>query len=75
MSKTFLKLPGKNGGFCRTVTYAELDKKTAQFARVLLTKEVSHGDRVLVQIDMSPEDVFIYFDCLRLVGVFVPLNT
>ena len=75
MSKTFLKLPGKIGGVCRTVSYAELDKKTARFARVLLAKEVAQGDRVLVQIEKSPEAVFIYLACLRIGAVFVPLNT
>ena len=32
------------------------------------------GDRVLVQVDKSPEAIFLYLGCLRAGAVYVPLN-
>ncbi len=57
------------------VTYRELDVRCAAFARVLRDREVQPGDRVVVQIDKSPDAVAIYLACLRIGAIYVPLNT
>ncbi len=33
------------------------------------------GDRVAVQVEKSPEAIFLYLACLRAGAVFLPLNT
>ena len=57
------------------VTYRWMDDRSARFAAVLVAKNVSPGDRVVVQIDKSVDAVAIYLGCLRVGAVYVPLNT
>lgn len=45
-----------------------------RFANVLAAKGVMRGDRVAVQVEKSPEAVFLYFACLRLGAIYVPFN-
>jgi malonyl-CoA/methylmalonyl-CoA synthetase len=56
-------------------TYGELGELSARLASVLAEFEVSSGDRVLVQIDKSPEAVALYLACLRVGAAYVPINT
>jgi malonyl-CoA/methylmalonyl-CoA synthetase len=59
----------------RGYSYAEMDRTTARFAGLLATLNVKTGDRVMVQVEKSPEAVFLYLACLRAGAVFLPLNT
>lgn len=59
----------------RVFTYDDLDRTSAQYANVLTARGVGPGDRVAVQIEKSPEGVFLYLACLRAGAVFLPLNT
>lgn len=45
-----------------------------RLAHLLASRGVGRGDRVMVQVEKSPEAVFLYFACLRLGAVYVPLN-
>jgi malonyl-CoA/methylmalonyl-CoA synthetase len=58
----------------RAYTYGHLEAISARYARLLRETGVAHGDRVAVQVEKSPEAVFLYLATLRLGGVYVPLN-
>ena len=58
-----------------TLTYKDLDQGSARLANSLLALGVSHGDRVSVQVEKSPEALMLYLACLRSGLVFHPLNT
>lgn len=45
-----------------------------RFANLLAGYGVKRGDRVAVQVEKSPEAVFLYFACLRLGAIYVPFN-
>ena len=57
------------------ISYAELDRLSACYARVLDALPLAAGDRVVAQIDKSPDAVALYLACLRRGLVYVPLNT
>ncbi len=57
------------------VTYAELERRTAQYANALVALGVKPGDRVALQAEKSLEAVFAYLGTVRAGGVFLPLNT
>lgn len=59
----------------RTVSYGEVDDRSARFARVLDEHGCRTGDRVVVQVDKSADAVALYLACQRRGLVFVPLNT
>lgn len=69
-SKPFIIVPGGP-----TLSYADLEARSAQFARVLAANGVKPGDRVAVQVDKSPQAIFVYLACLRVGAVLLPLNT
>ncbi|TCK31073.1 malonyl-CoA/methylmalonyl-CoA synthetase [Ancylobacter aquaticus] len=56
-------------------TYADLERRTAQYAHALVAMGLRPGDRVAVQVEKSIEAVFVYLGTLRAGGVFLPLNT
>jgi malonyl-CoA/methylmalonyl-CoA synthetase len=58
----------------RNYSYAALCEHSARIAAVLMQRGVQSGDRVAVQVDKSPEAVFLYVACLRMGAVFVPIN-
>ena len=58
-----------------TVTYGEMDARSALAAGWLGSQGVSAGDRVVVQIPKSSDAVAVYLGVLRLGAVYVPLNT
>ncbi|MPT24104.1 MAG: malonyl-CoA synthase [Starkeya sp.] len=58
-----------------TLTYAELDRRTAQYANALVAMGLKPGDRVALQAEKSLEAVFVYLATVRAGGVFLPLNT
>lgn len=59
----------------RTVTYGDLLAQSRRFAAGLKARGVAPGDRVTAQIEKSPEALFLYFGCLWLGAVYMPLNT
>lgn len=56
-------------------SYAFLEKETARIARFLTDAGVKKGDRVAVQVEKSPQVIFLYLACLRAGFVYLPLNT
>lgn len=73
-NKTFLESPLPAGGW-RKVSYHDLDRLSARMAAFLQDAGVQKGDRVAVQVDKSPECLFLYLGCLRIGAVYLPLNT
>lgn len=59
----------------KVYTYRDLLAESGRLANTLVTLGVKPGDRVAVQIDKSPEAVFLYVACLRAGAAFLPLNT
>ncbi|UYG07124.1 malonate--CoA ligase [Halomonas sp. M4R1S46] len=59
----------------RGYTYAQALAATTRLAGALTALGVTPGDRVAVQVDKSPETVLLYLACLRIGGVYLPLNT
>jgi malonyl-CoA/methylmalonyl-CoA synthetase len=57
------------------VTYAAMDQRVDAVAAALVQRAVVAGDRVVAQIEKSPDAIALYLACLRLGAVFVPLNT
>jgi len=59
----------------RLYTYGDLEQETARLARFLCELGVGKGERVAVQVDKSPEALFLYLGCLRAGCIYLPLNT
>jgi malonyl-CoA/methylmalonyl-CoA synthetase len=59
----------------RRYSYAEALAASARLAGALTELGVTRGDRVAVQVDKSPEAILLYLACLRIGGVYLPLNT
>src|ERR1700723_1210315 len=57
------------------LSYEACFAAAARFAHVLISHGVKPGDRVAVQVEKSPEAVFLYLACLRAGAVYLPLNT
>lgn len=55
-------------------SYAELDRACARYANLLVGAGLQRGDRVAVQVEKSPQALFLYFGCLRAGLVFLPMN-
>jgi malonyl-CoA/methylmalonyl-CoA synthetase len=56
-------------------SYRDLDEISARMARLLQSLGVTKGERVAVQVEKSPQAVFLYLACLRAGAVYLPLNT
>jgi malonyl-CoA/methylmalonyl-CoA synthetase len=57
------------------LSFAELDDLAARIARALADGGLVAGDRVVVQVDKSPEALCVYLACLRAGFIYLPLNT
>ena len=57
------------------LSYADLDAATGRYAARLQVLGGKVGDRIVVQVDKSPEAVILYLAALRAGMIFVPLNT
>lgn len=55
-------------------SYADLEVVSGRYARLLADLGVLKGDRVAVQVEKSPEAVFLYLACLRAGAIYLPLN-
>ena len=58
-----------------TYTYAMLEEMTARYAGFIHALGVVPGDRIAVQVEKSPEALFLYLACLQSGAVFLPLNS
>ncbi|HEX7114755.1 MAG TPA: malonyl-CoA synthase [Steroidobacter sp.] len=59
----------------QTLTYGETAALCGRMAAALVARGVRPGDRVVAQVEKSPEAVALYLACLSAGAVFVPLNT
>ena len=59
----------------RVYSYADLEAVSGRYARLLTALGVRKGDRVAVQVEKSPEAIFLYLACLRAGAIYLPLNT
>jgi malonyl-CoA/methylmalonyl-CoA synthetase len=59
----------------RRLSYADMSALTRRLAGSLASLQVAPGDRVVAQIEKSPEAIALYLACLQLGAAFVPLNT
>lgn len=59
----------------RRYSYTDALSISAQLAGAITALGVKQGDRVAVQVDKSPEAILLYLACLRIGGVYLPLNT
>jgi malonyl-CoA/methylmalonyl-CoA synthetase len=67
--RSFLITPGRE-----TLAYADLDAACGRMQNRLLGLGVKPGDRVMVQVEKSPEAVILYLACLRSGAIYIPLN-
>jgi len=56
-------------------SYDELHDYAGRFASGLQKIGVNPGDRVIAQVAKTPEALYLYFACLRLGAIYLPLNT
>ncbi len=70
LSKTFIET-----GDGQLYSYADLDQQSARLANLFVELGLHKGDRVAVQVDKSPQAVFLYLACIRAGLIFLPLNT
>ncbi len=70
LHRPFLRVPGG-----ATITYGDMDERSARATGWLRSLGVSAGDRVVVQLPKSVDGVALYLGVLRLGAVYVPLNT
>ena len=56
-------------------SYADLEMECARLARFLTDAGVKKGERVAVQVDKTPQVLFLYLACLRAGFIYLPLNT
>jgi malonyl-CoA/methylmalonyl-CoA synthetase len=59
----------------RRLSYAAMQALVERLAGALLQLQVASGDRVVAQIEKSPEAIALYLACLQVGAAFVPLNT
>jgi malonyl-CoA/methylmalonyl-CoA synthetase len=59
----------------RRLSYADMETLVQRLAGALLQLQVAPGDRVVAQVEKSPEAVALYLACLQVGAAFVPLNT
>ena len=58
----------------RRFSYADLDAQSAHLAGFLRGLGAKPGERVAVQVEKSPQALFLYLACLRAGLIYVPLN-
>ena len=62
-------------GGATVLTFGDLDARTGQLAARLRALGAQPGDRIVVQVDKSQENVLLYLAAERAGLVYVPLNT
>jgi len=56
------------------ITYARALARSGGYATALVRHGVRPGDRVAVQVEKTPDVLWLYLGCLRAGAVFLPLN-
>jgi malonyl-CoA/methylmalonyl-CoA synthetase len=59
----------------KVFSYVDLDAYSARYASLLAQLGVTKGDRLAVQVEKSPEAIFLYLACARAGAAYLPLNT
>ncbi len=77
LEKTFQNNSEKPSLFLgdREWSYGELTRVVNDLSYVLVKNGVGAGDRVVVQVEKSAENLALYLATLKVGGVYVPLNT
>ena len=70
LEKPFLSLPDG-----RSYSYGEMDALSEQMAGAIAECGAKPGDRMLVQVEKSSENIALYLGALRAGVVYTPLNT
>ena len=70
LDRRFLTFPDGNG-----VTYKDMDALSAKMSGTLTALGAKAGDRILVQVEKSVENVALYLATLRTGLIYTPLNT
>ncbi len=63
----------KSGG--EKYSYGDMLALSGKYANALISLGIKPGDRIAVQVNKSPETLFLYLACLRAGAVYLPLNT
>jgi malonyl-CoA/methylmalonyl-CoA synthetase len=69
LHKPWIELPGGE-----TLPYAAVEEGSAKVVGLLRQLGVKRGDRVVVQVEKTPEALLAYLGIVRAGAVFVPLN-
>jgi len=69
LGKPWIELPGGE-----TLPYAAVEEGSAKVVGLLRQLGVKRGDRVVVQVEKTPEALLAYLGIVRAGAVFVPLN-
>ena len=56
------------------ISYADLLAKVERMAGALAGRGVAAGDRVLAQVEKTPQAVALYLACLKIGAVYAPIN-
>src|SRR6186713_1670534 len=56
-------------------SYAEIGREVERYAGALYALSLQPGDRIAVQLEKSPQSLFLYLACLRAGLIYVPLNS
>ena len=56
-------------------SWSDLERATAKMANLLKSLKLPAGSRVAVQVEKSPEALFLYLATIRAGYVYLPLNT
>lgn len=56
-------------------SYANLEQQVSKLAHFLTELGLVQGDRLAVQVEKSPQVLFLYLTCLRAGFIYLPLNT
>ena len=63
------------GNDAHQLTYGEAAAASSRMAAAVVAAGVAPGDRVVAQVDKSPDALLLYLACVRAGAVFIPLNT
>lgn len=57
------------------ITYGEMEGQIARYAGLIRALGMKPGERVAVQVEKSPEALFLYLACLKTGVIYLPLNS
>jgi len=56
-------------------SFLEIDESASRYANCLYQLNLKKGDRIAVQVEKSPQNLFLYLGCLKAGIIYLPLNT